>query len=314
MRLHVLGSGGFMPFPDAHMPGFLVQYQGEHHLLDAGEGTQTRMVEANLARSKLRSVFISHLHGDHILGLPGVLIRRSREGQPDDPLDLYGPDGLADYVTCTQRTLSLQLQCPLRVHGLEGEGSYRPGEVDVTAVSLDHRTETYGFAVEGRKTRRRFHPDRARELGVPQGPLWGRLQRGETVRLEDGRTIQPEQVSDPPPRGPRVVYLPDSRPLDEFSDPFREPDLLIHEAMFMETDRDHAVDKMHSTAREAGRVARRLGARKLMVTHFSRRYSDPDLLVEEAREEFPDVIRARDGLCLEISPPETDPGTGGAAA
>lgn len=295
MELHVLGSGGFMPFPDAHMPAFLVRENGQSYLFDAGEGTQTRMVEAGLSRADLRAIFISHMHGDHVLGLPGVMIRRSQEGGTTDPLSLYGPTELEDYVTTTRESLGYQLTFDIRHKSLSPDRVFTVDDVWVGTVELDHRTETYGFAIGAKRDKRQFHPDQAEELGIPRGPLWGKLQSGASVTLEDGRTIEPEQVSDPPEPGPKIVYIPDTRPIDNFPDGFQNPDCLIHEAMFLEEHRDHAEKKMHSTAREAAEVARRLGAEQLLLTHRSQRYNDPSAFLDEAGAVFDNVQLARDG-------------------
>ncbi len=301
MEVWVLGSGGYLPFPDAAMPAVLARRRGRVYLFDAGEGTQTRMVSAGVSRARLESVFISHMHGDHVLGLPGVVLRRSQEGGTERPLGLYGPPALERFVTEVAGTLDFGLSYPLRFHRLDGGQAHEGAAVTVRVAALDHRTENYGFFVEALREKRRFDPGRARALEVPEGPLWNRLQHGETVSLEDGRTVRPEQVSDPPPEGPSFAYLPDTRPLEEYPEGFREPDLLIHEAMFLHEDREHAAAKGHSTAREAAEVARRLGAGQLVLTHFSRRYDDPEVLVEEARAIFPDTRRATDGMKVELS-------------
>lgn len=295
MELHVLGSGGFMPFPDAHMPGFLIRYQGKNYLFDAGEGTQTRMVEAGLSRADLDAFFISHLHGDHVLGLPGVLIRRSQEGDENRPVHLFGPEGLREFLENTQEILQYHLAFEPRFQNLHHGQLLSLEHIWVGAVELDHRTETYGFAVGPCDKKRKFHPEKARELGIPEGPKWGKLQGGATVELEDGITVEPEQVSDPPEPGPKIVYLPDTRPLDEFPEGFMNPDLLIHEGMFLEEHHEHAVNKKHSTAREAANVAKKLNADKLLLTHRSRRYTNEQRFLEEAEEIFPDTELARDG-------------------
>lgn len=300
MEVWVLGSGGYLPFPDAGMPAVLARRGGRVYLFDAGEDTQTRMVRAGVSRADLEAVFISHMHGDHVLGLPGVLLRRSQEGGTERPLELYGPSPLERFVAAVGETLDYELSYPVRFHRLTSGERYDRTTLRVRVLELDHRTETYGFYVEAIRRKRQFDPGRARFLEVPEGPLWNRLQHGETVTLEDGRTVRPEQVSDPPPEGPSFAYLPDTRPLEDYPEAFREPDLLIHEAMFLHRDRDHAASKGHSTAREAAEVARRLGAKQLVLTHFSRRYDDPSVLAEEAREVFSGARRATDGMKIEL--------------
>jgi len=295
MELHVLGSGGFMPFPDAHMPGFLIRYEGKNYIFDAGEGTQTRMVEEGLSRADLEAVFISHLHGDHVLGLPGLLIRRSQEGNPDRPVFIFGPEGLQEFLDNTRETLGYRLIFESRFRELFHGRIISLDRIWVGTVELDHRVETYGFAIGPRHKKRKFHPDQARELGVPEGPMWGKLQEGTAVELEDGTVVEPDEVSDPPEAGPKVVYLPDTRPIMTFPEGFREPDILIHEGMFLDEHRKHAIDKKHSTAREAARVAEELNAGKLLLTHRSRRYTDEKRFLDEARDVFAETELARDG-------------------
>ena len=300
MELHVLGSGGFMPFPDAHLPGFLVRHQGRNYIFDAGEGTQTRMVEAGLSRADLEAVFISHLHGDHVLGLPGLLIRRSQEGDPDRPVAIFGPKRLREFLDNTQETLQYRLTFESRYQDLCHGRIISLDRVWVGTVAMNHRVETYGFVIGPRDKKRKFHPKQARELGVPEGPLWGKLQEGATVELDDGTVVEPEQVSDPPQPGPKLVYLPDTRPVDAFPDGFKNPDILIHEGMFLEEHQEHAVNKKHSTAREAAGVAKKLNAGKLILTHRSRRYTNEQRFLDEARDVFIDTELAHDGQSFTV--------------
>lgn len=299
METIVLGAGGFMPDPDFPVPGFVVRNQGVNYLLDAGEGTQTRLAEHRISRVKLNSIFISHMHGDHTLGLPGVLIRRGQESG-ETPLYLFGPPELEDYVEKTSKFLQYKLHYELRFRRLEDEELHTLENVWMGTKKLDHRLENYGFVVSGRKKKRKFHPEQARELDVPEGPLWGKLQDNQPVTLEDGREIQPEQVSDSPPAAPKVVYITDTRPVFDYPRGFYEPDLLIHEGMFLDEHRNQAVEKKHSTAREAAAVAEELNADQLLLTHFSRRYDNPEVLAEEAAEDFPRVDFAQPGQTFSL--------------
>jgi len=182
------------------------------------------------------------------------------------------------------------------LYGLEEELKVSLGELNLSVVALDHRIDTYGFVLKYVPEKRKFHPEKARRIGVPEGPKWSKLQQGETVTLDSGETIHPDQVSDPPPEGPTFVYLTDTRPRFDYPPAFREPDLLVHEGMFTSEHKDHAQQKKHCTAVEAARVAHHLDAKKLWLTHFSHRYDNPQLLVEEARSTFPETEAARPGL------------------
>ena len=299
MELTVLGSGGFMPFPELAVPAFVVRRQGVSYLLDAGEGTQLRMAETEESRTGLETIFISHMHGDHTLGLPGVLIRRSQEGCVE-PLHIVGPALLKDYVEVVQRTLQFKIKFDIRFTELNGSELHTFSKVWVGTVPLQHRMENYGYVLGARGRKRKFHPEKAKKIGIPQGPLWGKLQNGHEIELDNGRVVEPKEVSDPPPKGPKIVYITDTRPLFDYPEGFYEPDLLLHEAMFLEKHREHAEKKFHSTALEAARVASHLEAKSLLLTHRSRRYNDPQVLVKEAKSEFAEVAMAYDGMKLSL--------------
>jgi ribonuclease Z len=300
MKLTVLGSGGFLPQPDRPLPGFAIEHEGKVYLFDAGEGTQVRMVEYGISSADLEAVLVSHLHGDHLFGLPGVMVRRSQEGQRRDDLDLYAPGSIRSYLDGLYDAGALELLYEWDLHELTEGFTVSSGAVRITAAPLDHRIETYGFALEHVPTRRKFYPDQARAIGVPEGPMWSKLQNGESVQLESGRTVDPEEVSDPPPEGPSFVYLTDTRPCFDLPSAFHSPDLLVHEGMFTSEHKDHAQEKKHATATEAARVARHLEADRFLLTHFSHRYDGPEPLLAEARSTFPEAEAARPGRTLEI--------------
>lgn len=301
MELVVLGSGGFLPQPDRPLPGFAVRHEGSVYLLDAGEGTQVRMVEHGVSSARLESVCLSHLHGDHLYGLPGVMVCRSQEGQRTEDLELFGPSGLRCFLEGLEEAGAFGLLYDWKLNELSGGASYEIGDFEITMASLDHRIENYGFALQVVRTKRVFLPAKARELGIPEGPLRSKLQQGESVTLDSGRTVEPEEVTDPPPEGAKLVYLTDTRPCYDLPEAFEDPDLLVHEGMFLSEHLEQAREKKHCTAREAARVAKHLGAGKLLLTHFSHRYSDETVLRDEARGTFPETDLARPGEVHEIS-------------
>jgi ribonuclease Z len=299
MELTVLGCGGFMPYPGLAVPAFLLRRHGTSYLLDAGEGTQLRMVESGLSRTDIETIFISHMHGDHTLGLPGVLIRRGQEGCRE-PLNIVGPAQLENYVNAFQENLIFNLRYEIRFVPLSGSELHTFSQVWAGTVSLEHRIENFGFVLCARGRKRKFHPEKAEKIGIPCGPLWGQLQEGKEIVLEDGRVVKPGEVSDPPPRGPKIAYITDTRPVFSYPEAFHGADLLIHEAMFLEKHRHHAEKKYHSTALEAARVANHLKADRLLLTHRSRRYNDPRVLLKEARSEFSNTELAVDGMEIEV--------------
>lgn len=300
MKITILGAGGFIPQPDRPLPAYALEHDGETFLFDCGEGTQVRMVEYGVSSAKLEGIFISHLHGDHVFGLPGVMVRRSQEGQRREHLDVFAPESLESFLGGLSEAGSLDLLYPWSVQPLSDKKSYTEKNLTFTAASLDHRTPNFGFAVEHHPSIRKFFPEKARRLGVPEGPLWSQLQGGGSIELDSGRVVRPEEVSDPPPEGPTFVYLTDTRPCYDLPEAFYAPDLIVHEGMFTAEHQQHAREKKHSTAREAARVAKHLEAEKLLLTHISHRYSDKAILLDEAREIFRDTELAQEGEVFEL--------------
>jgi ribonuclease Z len=191
---------------------------------------------------------------------------------------------------------------PVEIHELNAGEQVKRGDYAIAAFAVDHGPgPAMGYALVELDRKGRFDPDRAREIGIPEGPLWGRIHRGESVTLDDGRVVEPRELVGPPRAGRTVVITGDTRPSENTVIAAHEADLLIHEATFGDEEAERAVETGHSTAREAGIVARRAGCRRLVLSHFSARYSrDTSVLETQAREEFGDVTIGRDGMEIEI--------------
>ena len=269
-------------------------------LFDCGEGTQLTLMRADLRMSRLRYVFVTHMHGDHVLGLPGLLgtLNLSRH---TGPIDVYGPPGIARYVREVSRATYFRPIYPLAVHEVDEGTVLETDTFSVEARRLDHRVVAFGYAVQERDRPGRFRLEDAKRLGIPPGPLYGRLQRGETITLEDGRRVTPDEVLDPPRRGLRCVYCTDTGPSESAVHLARGADLLVHEATYLDDMLDEAIERGHSTAAGAARVALEAGARHLLITHFSPRYDDPSPLLAEAQAIFPNTTAARDLLEVPVS-------------
>ena len=251
-------------------------------------------------------IFISHLHADHYLGLTGLLRTLGLQGRTE-PLSIWGPPA-SDGTLRLLRDLggeTLPFETPI-VEMAAGE-VLRDEGYRIEAFSTRHTRESLGLALVEDDRPGRFDVERARALGVPEGPCFGALHRGESVRLEDGRLIEPDALVGPPRRGRRLVYSGDTRPCAATIEIAHRADLLVHEATFDEAEAARARDTGHSTATEAAEVAKRARARRLILTHVSARYSDRgDRLLEEARAIFPETRVARDGLVVEIPLPPDD--------
>ena len=294
-----LGTGAACPTVDRNVAALAVQREGETILFDCGEGTQRQMMRYGVGFS-FTEVFFTHFHADHMLGITGLLRTMGLQDRTA-PVTLYGPRGALRILGAA---LSLGIErnkFPVEVVEIEAGQRLVRDEYDIVVFETEHRADTVGYALAEHTRLGRFHPDRARELGVPEGPLWGRLHKGETVTLDDGRTVGPADLVGSPRRGRTVVYSGDTRPHLALLHAARGADLLIHEATFGSDEAERAIETGHSTAAEAARVAVEAGVRQLVLTHISPRYTrDAPELLAEARAVFPDTVIARDGLTVEV--------------
>ncbi len=301
MKIIFLGTGGSIPTGERGSPAIVILRKREVLLFDCGEGTQHRMAAAHVSFNRPMRIFITHLHGDHVLGLPGLLQTMSLL-EREHPLQVYGPRGLASFIKAFSSILGAP-GFPLEVIELVEEGTiYSVPEYRIEALKAEHDGECWSYGLIENPRPGRFHPDRARMLGISEGPLWRRLQYGEEVILEDGRVIKPDEVVDPPRAGRKIVYSGDTRPsrrLVEFAD---GADILIHEATFNEELAERADRDGHSTARQAAEVASAAGVKSLFLIHISSRYPDASILLEQARGVFPNTVIATDMMEVELPP------------
>ncbi len=299
-QITFLGTSSGTPTLERSLACVAAQRGGELFLFDCGESAQVQYRRAGLGFAPLRALFITHLHGDHVTGLMGLLMTLGLADRTE-PLDLYGPRGLEEYVECSRRALGTGWGYALRIRELPGPGTvFETAEYRVDAALLDHGVPCFGFAVTEAPRPGRFKLEAARAAGVPDGPLFGQLQRGETVTLPDGRTVIPEAVLGPPRPGTKVVYCTDTRPCAAAIDLARGADLLIYEGTFGPEVGREAHRKGHSTVVEAAQVAAAAGVRRLAITHLSPRYRDVRPLLDAARAVFAETLIARDLLALDV--------------
>ncbi len=294
-----LGTGAACPTVERNVAGLAVQREGETLLFDCGEGTQRQMMRYGVGFS-FRDIFLTHFHSDHFLGVIG-LCRTLGLMDRTEGITLYGPKGAQRILTAALSVGIERTKFPVEI--IEVKPGYRMGRGDYELVvfETDHRADTVGYALVEHDRLGRFDPEKARALGIPEGPLWGRIHKGSSVDLPDGRTISPEALVGPPRPGRTLVYSGDTRPHPGVVAAARNADLLIHEATFSEEERERAAETGHATAREAAEVASAAGARRLVLTHISPRYSrDAPELLAEAQAVFPETIVARDGMVVEV--------------
>ena len=298
IRIRFLGTAAARPTVRRNVAGIAVQREGESFLWDCGEGTQRQMMRYGTGFS-FNHIFITHAHADHILGLPGLLRTMGLQGR-EEGMTVYGPAGTEGRLREAVRLGAQRSPFPVEVRGLEPGARVEFEGWAVHAYRADHGVPALGYALVEEVRLGRFDPEAARRLGVPEGPLFGRLHRGEAV-VVDGREVAPADVVGPPRRGRKVVYSGDTRPTRDTVEIARGAELLIHEATFGADEVARARETRHSTSAEAARVALRAGVQELVLTHISARHSEnPARLKAGGRKVFPACRVARDGLEIEI--------------
>jgi len=299
LSITFLGTSASIPTIDRNVAGLAVQREGETILFDCGEGSQRQMMRYGVGFS-FREIFFTHYHADHMLGVTGLLRTLGLQDR-SAPILLYGPKG-AQRVLGAAITLGIERnKFPVEILEVKPGDRLTRDEYDIVVFETDHRADTVGYALAEHIRLGRFNPARAREMGIPEGPLWGELHRGKPITLPDGRTIGPSDLVGAPRRGRSLVYSGDTRPHLAVIEAARGADLLVHEATFGGDEQDRARETGHSTAAEAARVAAEAGAHRLALTHISSRYNrDAAELLAEAKAVFPETIIARDGMTLDV--------------
>ena len=298
IRVTFLGTAAARPTVRRGVSALTVQRGGDLMLFDCGEGTQRQMMRYQTGFS-LDSIFFTHMHADHILGLTGLLRTMGLQARTE-PITLYGPRGSRGILGTAVGLGVDRVPFEVIIEELAVGARVERDEYDVVALEVDHGAAALGYAVVEHRRAGRFDVETARALGVPEGPLFGQLHRGEAIEV-DGRTIEPDTVVGPDRAGRTVVYSGDTRPTATIIEAAHNAELLIHEATFTEDERDRALSTFHSTAKDAAEVATLAGVRRLVLTHLSARYSDdPTAIKTEAREIFPGAVVAQDGLVIEL--------------
>jgi ribonuclease Z len=299
-----LGTSAARPTVERNVSALALHREGETLLFECGEGTQRQMMRYGVSFA-LSEIFFTHFHADHFLGVIGLIRTLGLQGRPE-PLFLYGPKG-AKKVLSTALQLGVErVPFPVEINEVKAgdtvAGPLKRDGYDICAFPTEHGGgPSLGYILKEHVRRGRFDVDKAHELGIPEGPLWGKLTKGENVQMPDGRTIQPSAVVGPARPGRLVALTGDTRPCAATVDAAQDADLLIHEATFSEEERDRARDTGHSTAKEAAQVALAAKAKRLVLSHVSARYSiSADELVKEAREVFANSSVAKDGMEVDV--------------
>ncbi|MFD2612150.1 ribonuclease Z [Paenibacillus gansuensis] len=304
MELLFLGTGAGMPTKERNVTSIaLTMYEerGSFWMFDCGEGTQHQVLKSPLRLSKLEKLFVTHLHGDHIFGLPGLLSSRSNQGGTAS-LTLYGPPGIKEYIRTSMQLSQSRMNYELNIIEIQEGIVFEDEQVSVSARMLDHRIDSYGYRIEEKPKLGTLLTEKLNGLGIRPGPLFGMLKRGMDVTLEDGTRIIAADVVGPPVPGRTIVILGDTRPSEGSAALAKRADVLVHEATFAQELSDLAKEYYHSTTKEAAQTAVEAEVKALILTHISGRYAQDgaQLLEEEARSLFPNAYVAHDFWSYEI--------------
>ena len=302
MEVFILGCGGMQPLPYRHLTSVLLRRDGDLFLFDGGEGTQVSLKRLNLKWKKINAIFVSHTHADHVTGLPGIMMLSSQVDRTE-PLYIYGPPKIAEYIETSRKVLDMYINYPVIVKEISAPCIvHEEKDFIIRAFPLKHTKTCVGYTLQEKDRPGEFNPERAKELNVPCGPLWSKLQGGQSVQSLDGTTVNPSDVLGAARKGRKFSYVTDTLYLDSIADEVRNSDLLICEGMFENALIDQAKEKKHMTASQAAAIARDSNSKKMALIHYSPRYTDRELVVleEEAKKIYPNAILSKDRMCFEI--------------
>ena len=302
LTVEFFGTSSAVPTKERGLSCLAVFFGNAMTFFDCGEGSQRSIIRAGLGFNKDCNIFITHMHGDHVVGLLGIL-QTMAMNRREKPVGVFGPKKIIDFIRASQEALNFGLTFDVLAReakpGLiydETTSKYR-----VFAEKSEHSAQSFAYLFEEKEKPGRFHPERALKLGIPEGPLWSKLQHGEEVLSPtSGKKIKPAQVLEKSREGRRVGVSGDTRPTKLLESFFKGCDVLIFDSTYSDEHKQNALENLHSTSREAATVAKRARVRQLILTHFSARYRSVSHLVRQAREVFPATIAAKDFLVYEV--------------
>jgi ribonuclease Z len=303
MQLVFLGTSSAAPTAERGLSSIAVARGSELLLFDAGEGMQRNFIKAGLGMNRKMKIFISHMHADHCVGLLGLVQTMALQGR-DKSLDVYGEPRVREFIEENMRIINFHLTFDVIVHTIEKEGSVlRENDYEVRSCEAHHSIPSYAYCLEEFERPGAFDVGEAKRLGIPEGELYRKLQHGEDIAVGD-RVVRSSQVVGSARRGRKIGISGDTRPTEKLLQFFRGCDVLVFESTYSHDKHQKALENWHSTATEAATLAKQAGARKLFLTHFSARYDETSVLVNEAQKIHGNVEAAEDLKSIEISYPE----------
>ncbi len=316
MQITFLGTSSGVPTRGRNVSAVALRLpqRSELWLFDCGEGTQHQFLKSELRTSQLRRIFITHMHGDHVYGLPGLLASLGLAGNSSG-VDLYGPNPLQDFLNGILKNTSSRISYPLQINSIErlayeNKIIFEDKDFIVRSTPLIHRIPAFGYRVDEKAKPGRFNIEKAKSLNIPEGPIYAQLQKGEKVRLEDGRVFDGNNFCGPKRPGTSFVYCTDTVFSESAIKLAKGADLLIHEATFAHEDSQLAYQRQHSTSTMAAQIASEANVKQLILTHLSPRYAPGNRLTQqnllsEAKAIFPNTLLAKDFLQIDIQKPAT---------
>jgi ribonuclease Z len=313
MEVFILGCGGMMPLPGRHLTSMLLRREGDLLMFDCGEATQISLKRLNLRWKKIKAIFISHTHADHVTGLPGILMLSS-QALRDEPLYIIGPPKIKAYIESQIETLEIYINYEIVIVEIDPyvrQTVFDTPDYSIKSFPLYHRRVCVGYSLEEKPRAGVFNKQAALNLDIPEGPLWGQLQRGSSVLNKAGVTIEPHQVMGDARGGRKVSFVTDTLYHESIAGDVAESNLLICEGMFTDDLIESAREKHHLTAGQSGKIAADAKVAKLGLIHYSPRYMDRELvgLLNDAQKEFTKTFLCKDRMQIDIPHPESPPNT-----
>jgi ribonuclease Z len=299
LRIIFLGTGGSWPTVKRNVSSIAVKRGSEIILFDCGEGTQRQFQQSNLSYMQISKIFITHFHGDHFLGIPG-LIQTMQLNDRDKPLHIYGPKGMTEL---TNQLLTLGYFRPsyrIIAHDITDGEEIKFDDYSISALKVSHNVPAFAYSVKEYQRAGKFNKSKALKMGIPEGPLFSKLQKGQTITLPDGKNVTPDIILGPSRKGRKIVISGDTKPCDQMIGFSEDADILIHEGTFDTRLQDIAKDYGHTTAAQAAEIAKKARVEKLFLVHLSPRYLDFHVLEDEARTVFPHSYVPKDFQEVEV--------------
>lgn len=298
MKLVFLGTSAAQPTENRGLSCICLEREGEIIMFDAGEAAQISYMRYGLGWNKKMKIFVTHLHGDHCVGILGLLQTMSMQKRTET-LEIFGPSGIEEFVAANIKVLNFGLSFPVLINTIKEGKIFEDKKFSMYASKADHSITAYSYRFEEKDRPGRFNVEKARELGVPEGELWGKLQNGNKVSINE-KIIRPEQVLGEKRPGKRIGISGDTMPTKGLEDFFKGCDYLVFDSTFLEEESQKASDTCHSTARQAATLAKNANVKNLILTHFSARYKDESGHMKEASQIHDSVIAAKDLLEIDI--------------